>query len=230
MPLRVPSPRHGWRVFLGEVGVIVLGVLIALGAQELVANYNMRQDVRAFEETLRKEVGNNLYSYQFRAAQSECISRNVEAMLEWLEEARATGGGKPIEEFAFPNTIIFYRSAWDNKDPNVFANLPADRKARYSEFYDELKNSDQLAWEEIEAWINMYRYSEPGPLSTEERRQAAVDLVQIRGFNYLFKSNLEMTRKIAADLKIKPRRPDNVDEGALEGVRKCSMLKMLRKA
>lgn len=31
---RIPTPLHGWREFAGEVGVIVLGVLIALGAQQ----------------------------------------------------------------------------------------------------------------------------------------------------------------------------------------------------
>ena len=36
MAMRFPAPVHGWRAFAGEVGTIVLGVLLALGAQELV--------------------------------------------------------------------------------------------------------------------------------------------------------------------------------------------------
>lgn len=35
MHVHVPKPLHGWRAFAGEVGVVVLGVLIALGAQQL---------------------------------------------------------------------------------------------------------------------------------------------------------------------------------------------------
>jgi hypothetical protein len=35
MDLSQFRPLHGWRVFAGEVGVIVLGVLLALGAQQL---------------------------------------------------------------------------------------------------------------------------------------------------------------------------------------------------
>ena len=31
---QLPKPLHGWRALFGEVGVIVLGVLIALGAQQ----------------------------------------------------------------------------------------------------------------------------------------------------------------------------------------------------
>lgn len=32
----LPKPLHGWREFLGEEGIIVFGVLIALGAEQIV--------------------------------------------------------------------------------------------------------------------------------------------------------------------------------------------------
>ena len=31
MSIHIPKPLHGWREFVGEVGIIVIGVLIALG-------------------------------------------------------------------------------------------------------------------------------------------------------------------------------------------------------
>ena len=34
MRVKLPKPLHGWREFAGEVGVVVLGVLIALAAQQ----------------------------------------------------------------------------------------------------------------------------------------------------------------------------------------------------
>ena len=36
MGLQQLKPLRGWREFSGEVGIIVLGVLIALGAQQVV--------------------------------------------------------------------------------------------------------------------------------------------------------------------------------------------------
>jgi hypothetical protein len=38
MHVRLPKPLHGWRAFMGEVGIIVLGVLIALTAGQIVEN------------------------------------------------------------------------------------------------------------------------------------------------------------------------------------------------
>ena len=34
------KPIHGWRVFAGEVGIIVIGVLIALGAQQVAEDWH----------------------------------------------------------------------------------------------------------------------------------------------------------------------------------------------
>lgn len=36
MDIHKPKPIHNWREFLSEIGVIVLGVLIALGAEQSI--------------------------------------------------------------------------------------------------------------------------------------------------------------------------------------------------
>ena len=42
MRFQLPQPLHGWRVFAGEVGVIVLGVLLALAAQQAGEGFQVR--------------------------------------------------------------------------------------------------------------------------------------------------------------------------------------------
>jgi drug/metabolite transporter (DMT)-like permease len=42
MHFRLPKPLHGWREFAGEVGIIVIGVLIALGAEQFVGKIHQR--------------------------------------------------------------------------------------------------------------------------------------------------------------------------------------------
>ena len=36
MHIHVPKPLHGWRALAGEVGIIVIAVLIALAAEQAV--------------------------------------------------------------------------------------------------------------------------------------------------------------------------------------------------
>ena len=42
MDIHKPKPFHGWRELLKEVGIIVLGVLIALGAEQAVSKIHER--------------------------------------------------------------------------------------------------------------------------------------------------------------------------------------------
>jgi hypothetical protein len=45
MHFHLPKPLHGWREFAGEVGIIVLGVLIALGAEQVVETLHWRSEI-----------------------------------------------------------------------------------------------------------------------------------------------------------------------------------------
>jgi hypothetical protein len=56
MEVHLPKPLHGWREFVGEVGIIVLGVLIALGAEQIVDSVDMHLKVRRAEAAMRLEL------------------------------------------------------------------------------------------------------------------------------------------------------------------------------
>src|SRR5665213_1446672 len=44
MHVHLPKPLHGWREFAGEVGIIVLGVLIALAFEQGVEAWHSMQE------------------------------------------------------------------------------------------------------------------------------------------------------------------------------------------
>lgn len=54
----IPRPLHGWREFVGEVGIIVLGVLIALGFEQVASRFTtgepLRTRARTFAQNSRK--------------------------------------------------------------------------------------------------------------------------------------------------------------------------------
>jgi hypothetical protein len=59
MHLHLPKPLHGWREFAGEVGIIVLGVLIALTADALIERTNWRHKVSLADTNMRVEIERN---------------------------------------------------------------------------------------------------------------------------------------------------------------------------
>jgi hypothetical protein len=53
----LPKPLHGWRALVGEVGIIVIGVLIALGAEQVVKTVRDHEQVQQGEESLKDNFG-----------------------------------------------------------------------------------------------------------------------------------------------------------------------------
>lgn len=73
-------PRDGWRVFAGEVGVIVLGVLIALGAQQVADDWAWKQKVARTNADLNAQLARNIVYAAERIAVAPCLSQRIAAL------------------------------------------------------------------------------------------------------------------------------------------------------
>lgn len=115
MHVGLPRLQSRWRQLAKEVGVIVLGVLLALGAQQAVESIQSRSDERALRDTLNHEIGLNLFVYDVRARQLPCIERRTVELDKWLDRARE---GEQVPPLSPRDVQIFtpYRAAWNNRD------------------------------------------------------------------------------------------------------------------
>jgi hypothetical protein len=77
MHFHLPKPLHGWREFLGEVGIIVLGVLIALGAEQVIEGFHERHVAAQSRRDVREEVATDLGFYKERLVESSCVSARI---------------------------------------------------------------------------------------------------------------------------------------------------------
>lgn len=73
MHVHLPKPLHGWRQFVGEVGIIVLGVLIALGAEQVAESIHERYLGRQAEHNIRAELGYDSAFAAERVAIGDCM-------------------------------------------------------------------------------------------------------------------------------------------------------------
>jgi hypothetical protein len=220
MHFHLPKPLHGWREFAGEVGIIVVGVLIALGAESVVQDLQNRADARAFRETVDHEIGMNLFVYDVRARQFSCDEKRAAELKSWLERVRS---GKPVEALwpASPQVPTPYRSAWDNRDAQVFNRLPPEVRQKYAEFYDELSNNWSLMKGEQEQWARLIPYAETGPITLADRRAIRPVIAQIRGENEALRANLPISRDIADVVQVKEVEPDNIPTEWVKRVTDC---------
>ena len=206
MHFHLPKPLHGWREFAGEVGVIVLGVLMALGAQKVLQDIQLSGDITAFRGTIDQEIAANLYAYDVRVRQADCVDKHLDQVEAWL--ARSRSGRTVSLRAGAPASISLYRSAWDNRNAEIFNSLPDKFRAKYAEFYDELANNKQILEREREEWRVLGGFSEPGPLSLQDRRLIRNMLNRARGDAGSIVGNASFSRKIASDLGIGEAAPE----------------------
>lgn len=55
------APSMGWKAFWSEIIIVVLGVMIALAANEVVENWNWQNKVREGELRLRGDMDANFF-------------------------------------------------------------------------------------------------------------------------------------------------------------------------
>lgn len=88
MHVHLPKPLHGWREFVGEVGIIVLGVLIALSAEQVVEYFHHRTELRDAENAMTSELRDDDLPQAFtRASIYDCYSSQLDSIEDAVRSA-----------------------------------------------------------------------------------------------------------------------------------------------
>ncbi len=113
MHFHLPKPLHGWREFAGEVGIIVLGVLIALGAEQVIEDVRWHQKVNRTEHELNQELHDDELSAYSWLTVHRCLEGELNSAKLAVRQARETGEIAPISPYD-PPLRLFTDDAWLN--------------------------------------------------------------------------------------------------------------------
>lgn len=156
MMFQMPKPRHGWRAFGGEVGIIVVGVLIALGAQQLAEDWQARSRTRASIAAVEAELATNAGVFEERTIQQSCEERRLAEMRALISAARTTrllpritGIGKSVSRPTL-------RAAWEEaQDSEVLDRWPRQDRITVATLYSQQAPSDALTLRETQQWLRL---------------------------------------------------------------------------
>ena len=87
MHVHLPKAFHGWRELAKEVGIIVLGVLIALGFEQLVQIWHWRNETRMTRQELASELSYDALFAGERVGIEECLRDRIKALTAKLNDA-----------------------------------------------------------------------------------------------------------------------------------------------
>jgi hypothetical protein len=154
--LHLPKPLHGWRAFAGEVGIIVIGVLIALGAEQLVeAAHKREQGVRA-ENAIRNELGFNLGRLKSRMGIHSCVNRRIEEIQALIDSAAEHPDIVTPNWIGRPQYWTFASSRWQAESQAGSAALvDSARLSSYAIMYARLQDMlDEMTFEQSD-WAKL---------------------------------------------------------------------------
>lgn len=153
MPIKLPTPLNGWRVFAGEVGVIVLGVLIALGAQQAVEELRWRDEVRLTEDALTIEIADSVLHASERQMVNRCLSDRLTHLIGKVSSNDGPWNGDPLPLPRTATGVIIttpaaYRTPnrpWNDdvwvatQNGGVFSHMPRERVAAFAKVYARME-------------------------------------------------------------------------------------------
>jgi hypothetical protein len=171
MHFHLPKPLHGWREFAGEVGIIVLGVLIALGAEQLIETIRARREVTQFRSAVTAELATDEAAYRYRVEQEPCVKRRLAELREWLGSERAGMPLVPVGDIGHPSFYSFLSSVWKSSNPDVMNHLSLDTRERYAALYDFVALVDGQMSDEEETWRSLNAFNSASPISAEDWRK-----------------------------------------------------------
>ena len=161
MDIHKPKPWHGWREFLKEFGTIVLGVLVALGAEQAVETTHRYGEVREAREALREEIKTNAEILAFGREELKCLKPQVDAYAAW-----AAGGPKPPPFRTVLSRYVF--NTWDTVKTGPVTHMPLHERLAISDFYDEMRNAETIINEQRAAALVLFGADERKVLGPED--------------------------------------------------------------
>jgi hypothetical protein len=194
MHFHLPKPLHGWREFAGEVGIIVLGVLIALGAEQVVESLHARYLAREAVDHIRSELAYDAAFAAERIAIGDCMRAGFSDLRQRLI---ASGDnwpglqGKPLNGaprapaagslFATPPPLsspqrLWPVSAWTAATTSGVLNRGQRRFFNYAALYAMVEWLGRLQDREIADYAKLMPFGVPEKLDPSTRLQLLADL------------------------------------------------------
>jgi hypothetical protein len=201
---QLPKPLHGWREFAGEVGIIVLGVLIALGAQQLAENVQQRSEASDARDAVRGELEVNMARLASRAGQKHCVEVRMEEIQALLDKAAknpsiATPGWVGRPQYWSMQTVRWEAISQGGRA----ALMPADELADYGALYSWMSNINGVMTTEQADWARLRTLEHMSSLSPQMIFDLNATLQDARYSNWRIKRWMMQMEPTEAKLRLR---------------------------
>jgi hypothetical protein len=184
MHFHLPKPLHGWREFAGEVGIIVLGVLIALGAEQIIEAIHWRRETQAARTALRVQAADNLSAAAQRLQQQACIDRRLSEVGAMLSDHAAGRSFQLHGSIGRPVSYYGSTDAWSLEvGSQALSHMPLVEKLAFSSAFANYENMNSVLRLEQTAWLRLNVLNTPDQLNAGDWPQLRQAYAEAQSLN-----------------------------------------------
>jgi hypothetical protein len=208
MPFHLPKPLHGWRAFIGEVGVIVLGVLIALAFGQIAESIHDTIIAGQAREAVRAEVRENLWWLGLRERLEPCVRRRLAGLDDLLARARR-GETIPVIQHlgSVPHAKITILRWQANAQAGRASLFSGDEQRMLGNMYYTTEQFWEAQQQEETTWSKMRFIQGLDKLTDLDVHDLGIFLAEARYQNWIVLLTLKRARQWAQRLQLNAANP-----------------------
>jgi hypothetical protein len=204
MHFHLPKPLHGWREFIGEVAIIVLGVLIALFAQQAVQGFNDQSAAQEARDNIRAEMALNIGRMKSADERSACLARRLDQLAMFISEARKGRSLADVTWIGRPPVWDMENSRWQSASASGRSSLfRPDEQAAIADIYSLMADYQAEERVEQEAWAKLRGLAGLTALSEARDSSLSDALQQARYSAWLLNIDSKQAQDAATRLNIR---------------------------
>jgi hypothetical protein len=228
LDIHKPKPWQGWREFLREYVIVVVGVLTALAAEQAAEALHWRHLVGEAREEIAGELGEGLGQAELRVRTLECVDRRLSDLQAAVEAAALTGRLPPTGRPGTPPLFTWSTGAWESAVSSGASShiAPAEHQG-YVGVYGFIRRIDELNRHEAEIWTALYGLAGPGrAIAPDEASQFRARIGEARLANRLIAlSGVRMQQIARADgLAVDRQKFNSIAAASLGDLTVCKTL------
>jgi hypothetical protein len=210
MHVHKPTIPHSLREFGAEIGVIFIGILLALAAEQAVEWAHGRHEVAEAREALRAELSYDASALTAMAAQDACADARLNLLQAWSDGKASVTSANLASMQNRPLLYTLETTAWEVTTSSAIAGrMPLKERLAFAGLYDQLANEKGHVLDERRAWDLIARYAGKTVLTADEARNLKADLGSVRVRDNDRRFNAPYILRAIAQLGIKPTKGPN---------------------
>jgi hypothetical protein len=191
------NPPNGWNAVAWELAIVVVGVLIALGAQQAVEERRWRDEVRLTEDALTIEIADSVLHASERQIVSRCLSDRLTHLIGKVSSNEGPWSADPLPLARTPfgvktSTPAVYRTPnrpWNDdvwvatQNGGVFSHMPRERVAAFAKVYARMEGLRKVNEFEHQVFPELLYLSFDTRLDDAARQRALATLGRLDWLN-----------------------------------------------